>query len=1159
MKKLHIATALAAVGLSSQAFAAFSTTANVQFHWATDGLARGWTSSAPNSLAAIDNSTYFSDLTGNNATTYYNPDFAKATDATGWCAPGFELFQAQYACKIGTTSPINDVGPGAKATGTLTVTPTALTGTLTVINTNDEGAGPQPGTSIATGYNVRSADGSPFKNVWYGVSNQMTLTVNLTGTFTPTNWEITGGTVAFADPAFQCAVADFSGVLCTPSTTAGGFTTNGSFLSWGLDQATGAGTGVGQIPVFDTTGTNLLTTLSGVLASLTVDGAGNITTVKGETRTGSGSAGGGCVTSLRYSGTGISCGTLAIRKLDISGTVGGEFSSFSCAHGSSGCVALKTSSNGAGALLGNSFFYFTPGRQYELQVLVAGVADGAGAGGVTLSLVSAGTGEKVLTQTFTGIVPGQPFTPYSLSWFGSDVPPGAYRLSVEAESGNDVGVVVDDITLKDITFAPGGPSDLGYWSVVLAGDDLPGDGPYEADVRIANVASASRRFTVDTTPPPVPQVRVLDGSGNLSFSPVPPDATRQISVNGTPVAEYQPPEVDGPYVVRVCDRDLAGNESCTEVQFVVDLSPVLADDSAEVIAGQVVPLAVLANDTIKRAPVTVSVISAPALGDAVVTGSPGQPGGIAVQYTAPANLPAGQLLVNDTFVYRVADGITSRTAAVQVTVLRDTDGDLVADIRDNCVNVANANQRDTRNSGIGNICNGDLKNKGTAPNFEDLAIFRTRFASTNAEADFDGNGVVNFADLAIFRQLFAKPLPPPLPLAQPAEFAVAQGQTGSIDVAQIPGVRLGTGVVTVGPVATGSASVNGTTIVYNPGSGAEPGPVAVPYTITDTLGRFSTAVLTAQVAGPTGPNTTTAEVTFEWATGGTVRSWTSSAPNSLAAIDNSTYFSDLTGNNATTYYNPDFATADYFTSVFCPSGGGFDARAQYACKTASGTFPVADVGPGAKATGTLTVTPTTLTGTLTVINTNDEGAGPQPGTSIATGYNVRSADGSPFKNVWYGVSNQMTLTVNLTGTFTNTPGAWSITGGTVAFADPAFQCAFADFSGVLCTPSTTAGGFTTNGSFLSWGLDQATGAGTGVGQIPVFDATGTNLLATLSGVLASLTVDGAGNITTVKGETRTGSGSAGGGCARSLRYSGTGISCGTLQVAPLVITGKVSR
>jgi hypothetical protein len=296
-------------------------TANVTFHWATDGLARSWTSSAVNSLASISNDTYFSSLTGNNSTAYYNPDFARAGDATGWCGPGTESFQAQYACKISTNTPIADVGPGAKATGQLTVTPTTLTGTLTVINTNDEGAGPQPGTTAATGYNVRSADGSPFKNVWYGVSNQMTLTVNLTGSFSATNWEITGGTVGFADPAFQCGVADFSGVLCSPSTVGGGFTANGSFLSWGMDQGTGAGTGVSEIRVFDPTGANQIATLSGILASLTIDGAGNITTVQGETRVGSGSGGGGCATSIRYGGGAITCGTLAIRTLDITGTV----------------------------------------------------------------------------------------------------------------------------------------------------------------------------------------------------------------------------------------------------------------------------------------------------------------------------------------------------------------------------------------------------------------------------------------------------------------------------------------------------------------------------------------------------------------------------------------------------------------------------------------------------------------------------------------------------------------------------------------------------------------------------------------------------------------------------------------------------------------------
>jgi hypothetical protein len=324
MKKLPLVAAVAAIGLSSQAFAFSTTVNNVTFSWATDGIAKGWTSSAPNSLANVSNSTYFTSLTGNNSTTYYNPDFADAGFlASQGCVGPTASFSSQYACKIGTGgSPITDVGPGASATGTLTVTDTTLTGTLTVINTNDEGAGPQAGTTAATGYNVRSADGSPFKNVWYGVSSSTTLQVNLTGTFsdTPGSWSINGGTVTFTDPAFQCGVADFSGVLCSPSTVSGGFTTNGQFLSWGLD-ASGPG-GVTEIQVRDAAGTTVLSSLAGVLASLNVDSNGNITTLQGEFRNGSGNNGQGCPTgSIRYNNTGISCGTLQVGLLSITGDI----------------------------------------------------------------------------------------------------------------------------------------------------------------------------------------------------------------------------------------------------------------------------------------------------------------------------------------------------------------------------------------------------------------------------------------------------------------------------------------------------------------------------------------------------------------------------------------------------------------------------------------------------------------------------------------------------------------------------------------------------------------------------------------------------------------------------------------------------------------------
>jgi hypothetical protein len=332
MKKLQLVAALAALGAAAPAVAYDSPllVENVTFHWATDGLARGWTSSAPNSLSSISNDTFFRDLSGNNSTSYYNADFAQAGGA-GWCPAGQEAFQAQYACRtLAQASPISGVGPGAKATGTLTVTSTSLTGTLTVIDTNDEGKGPQAiglvsgvgnqPLTAATGYNIRSADGSPFVNVWYGISNQMTLTVNLTGSFSPTNWEINGGTVAFADPGFQCAIADFAGVLCLPSTTAGGFQANGSMLAWGMNNVSGAGT-IGETPVFDVTGANRLGSIAGVLASLTVDAHGNLTTIKGETR--NGSALGACQGQIRYNSanSSISCGTLTVRTLEITGKV----------------------------------------------------------------------------------------------------------------------------------------------------------------------------------------------------------------------------------------------------------------------------------------------------------------------------------------------------------------------------------------------------------------------------------------------------------------------------------------------------------------------------------------------------------------------------------------------------------------------------------------------------------------------------------------------------------------------------------------------------------------------------------------------------------------------------------------------------------------------
>ncbi len=93
-------------------------------------------------------------------------------------------------------------------------------------------------------------------------------------------------------------------------------------------------------------------------------------------------------------------------------------------------------------------------------------------------------------------------------------------------------------------------------------------------------------------------------------------------------------------------------------------------------------------------------------------------------------------------------------------VFVDNDGDGTTDNADNCVDVANADQRDTNNDGYGNLCDGDLDNDGVVST-PDLVIFQdVLFTSDSDDADFDGDGIVSTPDLELFRRmLFKEPGP----------------------------------------------------------------------------------------------------------------------------------------------------------------------------------------------------------------------------------------------------------------------------------------------------------------------------------------------------------------------------------------------------------------
>jgi hypothetical protein len=83
----------------------------------------------------------------------------------------------------------------------------------------------------------------------------------------------------------------------------------------------------------------------------------------------------------------------------------------------------------------------------------------------------------------------------------------------------------------------------------------------------------------------------------------------------------------------------------------------------------------------------------------------------------------------------------------------DTDGDGVPDSRDNCTQVANANQLDSDGDGYGNACDADLNNDGIV-NSLDISALRTAFGSTSLLGDLNGDGVVNALDVSQMRRLF---------------------------------------------------------------------------------------------------------------------------------------------------------------------------------------------------------------------------------------------------------------------------------------------------------------------------------------------------------------------------------------------------------------------
>lgn len=204
----------------------------------------------------------------------------------------------------------------------------------------------------------------------------------------------------------------------------------------------------------------------------------------------------------------------------------------------------------------------------------------------------------------------------------------------------------------------------------------------------------------------------------------------------------------GPHLITATVADADGHVATAQVAVRVRAA---RDDAAEGDDTGPVEIDVLANDVGFADPVAVQVTAAPAAGSVEVVGSPGGRAEVRLRFVPPPGF-AGVA----SFRYGVDDGASADTAAVQVRIRADRDGDGVDDGQDNCLGRANADQRDTNGDGFGNACDADLDDNGFV-NAADLALFRLRFGSTDPDADFDGSGSVNAADLARMRVSFGAP------------------------------------------------------------------------------------------------------------------------------------------------------------------------------------------------------------------------------------------------------------------------------------------------------------------------------------------------------------------------------------------------------------------